>query len=117
MGLMNTEAKQTKRVLVFSFWFSFAGFAAIRMLALFRCAWQQHDAGLPVNPLGNSFGSLTPMFGFPLSIMQDKAGTGLSPLLNCGIVFNGLFLGLVAASFAVGWLVPLVKLSSRRAQP
>ena len=115
--MMDNETKQIKRILSFSFWFFFAGFAAIRMLALFRCAWQQHDAGLPVNPFGNSFGALTPMFGFPLSVMQDKAGAGLSPLLNCGIVLNGLFLGLVAASFAVGGLMLLVKLSSQRAQP
>lgn len=115
--MMNDEAKQIKRMLVFSFGFSFAGFAAIRMLALFRCAWQQHDAGLPVNPLGNSFGALTPLFGFPLSLMRTKADMGLSPLLNCGIVLNGLFIGLVAASFAVGGLLLLVKLTSRQAQP
>lgn len=114
---MNDEAKQVERMLVFAFWFSFAGFAAIRMTALFRCAWQQYSAGLPVNPLGNSFGALTPLLGFPLSLMQAKADVGLSPLLNYGIVLNSLFLGLVAASFAIGWIMLLVRFGSRRAQP
>lgn len=117
---MDSEAKQVKQLLVLSFWFFFAAGAAIRMLALFRCAWQQSAAGLPVDPLGNSLGVLTPLFGFPLNLLQVKAeqtNSGLSALLNCGIILNGLFLGFVFASFMIGGMVLLTKRNLRCVQP
>lgn len=116
---MDNEAKQIKQILVVAFLFFFACFSAIRMRALFRCAWQQSNDGLPVDPLGSSLGVLTPIFGFPLNLLQGKTGDaqgGLTDWMRFSIILNGLFLGLVAASLLIGVILLFAKLNYKRAQ-
>ncbi|HEX8463828.1 MAG TPA: hypothetical protein VF627_04350 [Abditibacterium sp.] len=102
---MKTEAQQIKIILIYAFCICSASFAFIRMMALFRCAWQKQAAGEPLDVLAKGYGAFTHLAGFPLSFLSAPtvAPDASLPFLFCGgVVLNSVFLGLIAAGLMIG---------------